>query len=146
MPSRSGTTAGRSTEALRGGASTVFDLSTVWTGAPLLGVLGNQFPLDEGLRLPQRPEAAAHALLVAKRARHPDGIDAAEDAPAEADRQGDRPSMRPDLAALPESVAAAPCGGDQARSLGRIARKRVVRVARLREQPEQGRSLIGRRE
>jgi len=125
-------------------ASIVFDLSTMWTiWLASNSFLARQLFFDNGLCFTQRSETTIHALLVIEDARHPHSVDAAEDALADADRQSDGASVRPDLTTLAKAVAASPRGSDQARCLSRVTRKRVIRVARAGKKAKQRRSLLG---
>ena len=93
--------------------------------------------LDKLSRLPQRFEAAAHALLGINYARHPSRIDAAQHTPPDSDRQGKRACVRPDSAALPQAVAAAPSGCEQLQNLLHIAREGVMWIAGPHKEREQ---------
>jgi len=83
------------------------------TNAGLSAACVSEPLLDKLSRLPQRFKAAAHALLGIKYARHPSRIDAAQHTPPDPDRHGKRARVRPDSAALPQAIAAAPRGCDQ---------------------------------
>ena len=110
--------------------------------AALSGSCVSEPLLDKLSRLPQRFKAAARGLLGIKYARHPSRIDAAQHTPPDPDRHGKRARVRPDSAALPQAVAAAPGGCDQLRNLLRIAREGVMWIAGPRKEREQSLPLL----